>query len=157
MAERQNFHFKLVLLGNAGVGKSCLVLRFIRNEFFEDNETTIGAAFLTKTLALDDSTVKMEVRGTSRGVAPFARRTRTLTPARAPARPPTPQIWDTAGQERYREKQAARVRAQSVCAADPLCARPPRNSPPLQPFPHTLRRLAGAHVLPRRAGGRGCL
>lgn len=61
MAERANFHFKLVLLGNAGVGKSCLVLRFIRNEFFEDNETTIGAAFLTKTLALDDSTVKMEV------------------------------------------------------------------------------------------------
>ena len=61
MAERSNFHFKLVLLGNAGVGKSCLVLRFIRQEFFEDNETTIGAAFLTKTLALDDCTVKMEV------------------------------------------------------------------------------------------------
>jgi GTPase SAR1 family protein len=73
-AERANFHFKLVLLGNAGVGKSCLVLRFIKNEFYEDNETTIGAAFLTKTLSLDDSTVKMEVRGRlSRAALPRAR------------------------------------------------------------------------------------
>lgn len=49
-------------------GKSCLVLRFIRNEYFEDNETTIGAAFLTKTLALDDSTLKMEVRRRDKGI-----------------------------------------------------------------------------------------
>lgn len=41
---RTTFHFKLVLLGNAGVGKSCLVLRFVRNEFYEDQETTIGGA-----------------------------------------------------------------------------------------------------------------
>jgi hypothetical protein len=73
---RANFHFKLVLLGNAGVGKSCLVLRFIRNEFFEDNETTIGAAFLTKTLALDDSTVKMEVRRAPCGARPERARAR---------------------------------------------------------------------------------
>jgi hypothetical protein len=37
-----SFHFKLVLLGNSGVGKSCLVLRFVREEFFEEQETTIG-------------------------------------------------------------------------------------------------------------------
>ena len=39
---RNTYHFKLVLLGNAGVGKSCLVLRFVRNEFYEEQETTIG-------------------------------------------------------------------------------------------------------------------
>jgi GTPase SAR1 family protein len=39
---RATYHFKLVLLGNAGVGKSCLVLRFVRNEFYEEQETTIG-------------------------------------------------------------------------------------------------------------------
>ena len=44
-SERMTCHFKLVLLGNAGVGKSCLVLRFVRNEFFEDQETTIGGAW----------------------------------------------------------------------------------------------------------------
>ena len=49
------YHMKLVLLGNAGVGKSCLVLRFVRDIYLEDNETTIGAAFLTKSIALDDA------------------------------------------------------------------------------------------------------
>lgn len=41
---RATYHFKLVLLGNAGVGKSCLVLRFVRDEFYEEQETTIGGA-----------------------------------------------------------------------------------------------------------------
>ena len=59
---RGNFHFKLVLLGNSGVGKSSLVIRFVKNEFIEDIETTIGAAFLTKQLALEDCSVKLEVR-----------------------------------------------------------------------------------------------
>lgn len=61
-SQRGQHHFKLVLLGNSGVGKSSLVLRFVKNEFIEDMETTIGAAFLTKTLALDDCSVKLEVR-----------------------------------------------------------------------------------------------
>jgi Ras-related protein Rab-5C len=81
------FQFKLVLLGQAGVGKSNLVLRFVKGEFHENNESTIGAAFLTQTVTLSDqSTVKFE-------------------------------IWDTAGQERfnslapmyYRGAQAALV------------------------------------------------
>ncbi|CAM9198306.1 unnamed protein product, partial [Ectocarpus fasciculatus] len=36
-------HFKLVLLGDSAVGKSCLVVRFVRDEFFEFQEPTIGA------------------------------------------------------------------------------------------------------------------
>lgn len=38
-------HFKLVLLGDAAVGKSCLVVRFVRDEFFEFQEPTIGGEF----------------------------------------------------------------------------------------------------------------
>eukprot|EP00667_Euglena_gracilis_P021481 EG_transcript_23555 len=65
--------FKLVLLGESAVGKSSLVLRFVRGEFYEYQESTIGAAFLTQTVAVppNDTEVKFE-------------------------------IWDTAGQERYR-------------------------------------------------------
>ena len=66
MAEvRGQSHFKLVLLGNAGVGKSCIVLRFVRDEYSEGQETTIGAAFLTKTLFLEDCTVKVELWDTA--------------------------------------------------------------------------------------------
>jgi Ras-related protein Rab-5C len=35
-------HFKLVLLGDTAVGKSCLVVRFVRDEYFEYQEPTIG-------------------------------------------------------------------------------------------------------------------
>lgn len=37
--------FKLVLLGDTAVGKSCLVVRFVRDEFFEFQEPTIGGTF----------------------------------------------------------------------------------------------------------------
>mmetsp|Transcript_38558 Transcript_38558/g.56776 ORF Transcript_38558/g.56776 Transcript_38558/m.56776 type:complete len:194 (-) Transcript_38558:475-1056(-) len=58
-------HFKLVLLGDTAVGKSCLVVRFVRDEFFEFQEPTIGAAFLTQTVGLDDATVKFEIWDTA--------------------------------------------------------------------------------------------
>jgi len=64
MANRQ-FQFKLVLLGEAAVGKSSLVLRFVKGHFTEYQESTIGAAFMTQTLALDDTTVKFEIWDTA--------------------------------------------------------------------------------------------
>ncbi|POM84284.1 Ras family protein [Cryptosporidium meleagridis] len=68
----KTLHLKLVLLGDASVGKSCLVVRFSKDEFHEYQEPTIGAAFMTQSVNVDDDyTVKFE-------------------------------IWDTAGQERYR-------------------------------------------------------
>mmetsp|Transcript_15551 Transcript_15551/g.35852 ORF Transcript_15551/g.35852 Transcript_15551/m.35852 type:complete len:195 (+) Transcript_15551:154-738(+) len=65
MSNSRVHHFKLVLLGDTAVGKSCLVVRFVRDEFFEFQEPTIGAAFLTQTVALDDSTVKFEIWDTA--------------------------------------------------------------------------------------------
>lgn len=57
--------FKLVLLGESAVGKSSLVLRFVRGTFFEYQESTIGAAFLTQTVPLGDTTVKFEIWDTA--------------------------------------------------------------------------------------------
>ena len=65
MAAHRVCHFKLVLIGDTAVGKSCLVVRFVRDEFFEFQEPTIGAAFLTQTVALDDATVKFEIWDTA--------------------------------------------------------------------------------------------
>eukprot|EP01035_Chromulina_nebulosa_P021088 gene21088-27327_t len=65
MTSNRVCHFKLVLLGDSAVGKSCLVVRFVRDEFFEFQEPTIGAAFLTQTVTLDDATVKFEIWDTA--------------------------------------------------------------------------------------------
>eukprot|EP00421_Protoceratium_reticulatum_P014674 CAMPEP_0168381546 /NCGR_PEP_ID=MMETSP0228-20121227/12934_1 /TAXON_ID=133427 /ORGANISM="Protoceratium reticulatum, Strain CCCM 535 (=CCMP 1889)" /LENGTH=200 /DNA_ID=CAMNT_0008394651 /DNA_START=25 /DNA_END=627 /DNA_ORIENTATION=+ len=59
------FHFKLVLLGDASVGKSCLVVRFAKGEFYEYQEPTIGAAFMTQTVSLGDVVVKFEIWDTA--------------------------------------------------------------------------------------------
>lgn len=53
--------FKLVLLGESAVGKSSLVLRFVKGQFHEYQESTIGAAFLTQTVHIDDTAVKFEI------------------------------------------------------------------------------------------------
>lgn len=56
---------KLVLLGEAAVGKSSLVSRFVSNEFHENKEPTIGAAFLTRKCKLDDRHIKFEIWDTA--------------------------------------------------------------------------------------------
>ncbi|XP_059618518.1 ras-related protein Rab-5B [Phlebotomus argentipes] len=57
--------FKLVLLGESAVGKSSLVLRFVKGQFHEYQESTIGAAFLTQTVCIDETTVKFEIWDTA--------------------------------------------------------------------------------------------
>ncbi|KAL9013041.1 MAG: hypothetical protein Q9173_002239 [Seirophora scorigena] len=56
---------KLVLLGEAAVGKSSLVLRFVNNDFQENKEPTIGAAFLTQKCNLPHRTIKFEIWDTA--------------------------------------------------------------------------------------------
>lgn len=56
---------KLVLLGEAAVGKSSLVLRFVSNDFQENKEPTIGAAFLTQKCTIGDKTIKYEIWDTA--------------------------------------------------------------------------------------------
>ncbi|KAK7684690.1 Vacuolar protein sorting-associated protein 21 [Cerrena zonata] len=56
---------KLVLLGEAAVGKSSLVLRFVLNDFQENKEPTIGAAFLTQKCTIGERTIKYEIWDTA--------------------------------------------------------------------------------------------
>ncbi|CAK4031493.1 Vacuolar sorting-associated 21 [Lecanosticta acicola] len=56
---------KLVLLGEAAVGKSSLVLRFVNNDFQPNKEPTIGAAFLTQKCQLPSRTIKFEIWDTA--------------------------------------------------------------------------------------------
>ena len=52
MSNSRVHHFKLVLLGDTAVGKSCLVVRFVRDEFFEFQEPTIGGKTVAVRLLL---------------------------------------------------------------------------------------------------------
>lgn len=63
--------FKLILIGNSGVGKSCIIKRIGSNSFSTDHEVTIGAEFTT--------------------IAAHVERKRFLKL----------QYWDSCGQERY--------------------------------------------------------
>ena len=58
-------NYKIVLLGETSVGKSSIVTRFVRQEFYEDQEPTIGAAFQTQKLEFDDFFVNMEMWDTA--------------------------------------------------------------------------------------------
>ena len=64
--------FKVVLVGESGVGKTSIITQFIDQTFQEDQQSTTGGTFSTKSVVCDNGkTLKFE-------------------------------IWDTAGQERYR-------------------------------------------------------
>jgi len=56
---------KLVLLGEAAVGKSSVVMRFVNNEFQANKEPTIGAAFLTQKCRLEDRVLRYEIWDTA--------------------------------------------------------------------------------------------
>ncbi len=51
-APKPSSSVKLVLLGEAAVGKSSLVMRFVNNEFQENKEPTIGGTFIYSFLHL---------------------------------------------------------------------------------------------------------
>ncbi|KAI5804545.1 ras family protein [Geopyxis carbonaria] len=64
-AAKPSSSVKLVLLGEAAVGKSSLVLRFVNDDFQENKEPTIGAAFLTQKCNLPTRTIKFEIWDTA--------------------------------------------------------------------------------------------
>ncbi|XP_071971037.1 ras-related protein Rab-25 isoform X1 [Engystomops pustulosus] len=63
--DEYNFVFKVVLIGESGVGKTNLLSRFTRNEFNHDSRTTIGVEFSTRTLTLDGHLVKAQIWDTA--------------------------------------------------------------------------------------------
>jgi small GTP-binding protein len=70
--KRINEEAKIVLLGDSGVGKSSIAMRYVNNTFSDAFEVTIGGGYLQQLVRLrDGSTIKMD-------------------------------IWDTGGQERFR-------------------------------------------------------
>ncbi|XP_074280980.1 ras-related protein Rab5-like [Silene latifolia] len=61
----KNIQAKLVLLGDVGTGKTSLVLRFVKGQFYDCQESTIGAAFFTEVVSLKEATVKFDIWDTA--------------------------------------------------------------------------------------------
>jgi small GTP-binding protein len=74
MSEEYDFLFKSIVVGDGGVGKTALTLRFSKGFFTEDYKMTIGVDFHVKTITIDtpEGPIKAKL-----------------------------QIWDTGGQERF--------------------------------------------------------
>ena len=71
----QDYLFKLIVIGNSGVGKSCLMHRVTTNEFSEDHEVTVGVEFGSLLMRMGEPPENQSVFKL--------------------------QIWDTAGQESF--------------------------------------------------------
>ncbi|MGH0153786.1 UNVERIFIED_CONTAM: hypothetical protein FKN15_057663 [Acipenser sinensis] len=56
---------QVVLIGESGVGKSNLLSRFTKNEFNHDSRTTIGVEFSTRTVLVDEMTIKAQIWDTA--------------------------------------------------------------------------------------------
>eukprot|EP00727_Mastigamoeba_balamuthi_P011491 m51a1_g6965 hypothetical protein (223) ;mRNA; r:88263-89432 len=56
---------KIVLLGDSGVGKSAIALRYVKNQFIENNDPTVGACFFTKRVSVNSTQVKLQIWDTA--------------------------------------------------------------------------------------------
>ncbi|KAL2500444.1 ras-related protein RABA1f-like [Forsythia ovata] len=60
-----DYLFKVVVIGDSGVGKSNLLSRFVRNEFNLESKSTIGMEFATRSVSVEDKIVKAQIWDTA--------------------------------------------------------------------------------------------
>jgi len=63
--DEYDYLFKVVLIGDSGVGKSNLLSRFTRNEFNLESKSTIGVEFATRSIQVDGKVVKAQIWDTA--------------------------------------------------------------------------------------------
>ncbi|RWV82693.1 hypothetical protein GW17_00055786 [Ensete ventricosum] len=60
-----DYLFKVVLIGDSGVGKSNLLSRFTRDEFSLESKSTIGVEFATRSIRVEDKVIKAQIWDTA--------------------------------------------------------------------------------------------
>ena len=57
--------FKILTIGESGVGKTCILRRFVENKFLKNHLATIGIDFKTKTLNINNQEIKLKIWDTA--------------------------------------------------------------------------------------------
>jgi small GTP-binding protein len=65
MKNEYDYMFKLLILGDSGVGKTCFLLRFVEDNFSQSHIPTIGIDYKTKLVDLDGIRVKLQIWDTA--------------------------------------------------------------------------------------------
>mmetsp|Transcript_1040 Transcript_1040/g.1788 ORF Transcript_1040/g.1788 Transcript_1040/m.1788 type:complete len:208 (+) Transcript_1040:101-724(+) len=96
MKRDYDYLFKLVLIGDSGVGKSCLLLRFADDSFTDSYISTIGVDFRFRTLKINKKTVKLQIWDTA-----GQERFRTITSAYYRGADGIIMVYDVTSQESF--------------------------------------------------------
>jgi len=96
MKRDYDYLFKLVLIGDSGVGKSCLLLRFADDNFTDSYISTIGVDFRFRTITIDKKTVKLQIWDTA-----GQERFRTITSAYYRGADGIIMVYDVTSQESF--------------------------------------------------------
>nr|CAI39320.1 rab_C09 [Paramecium tetraurelia] len=60
-----DYQYKIVIIGDSGVGKTNIMTQFTRGEFSEETKTTVGVEFANKQLVIDDKIIKAQLWDTA--------------------------------------------------------------------------------------------
>ncbi|KAI3403932.2 hypothetical protein KGF56_003362 [Candida oxycetoniae] len=110
---------KIVLLGDSGVGKTCLRSQFVHHVFTNSYKATIGGDYLTTTIELPrEKHIRGKTVETTKSVsqaAPFEEVEEVSENNSFHTEKINLQIWDTAGQERFNSISSAFYRGTDIC------------------------------------------
>ena len=57
--------FKIIIIGDTGVGKSCVLKRLVENEFKEEHDVTVGVEFGSYLVKIEDKVIKLQIWDTA--------------------------------------------------------------------------------------------
>ncbi|OHS95311.1 small GTP-binding protein [Tritrichomonas foetus] len=65
LGRKFDYSLKVVVVGDSGVGKTCLLIRYVRDVFDEESQPTLGVEFMTKIVATDRHRIQLQLWDTA--------------------------------------------------------------------------------------------
>lgn len=115
MSESYDYLLKFLIIGEAGIGKSCLLHHFIENKFNESSSHTIGVAFGSRIVNVGGKSIKLQIWDTA-GQERYRSITRSYYRGAAGAL----LVYDTTSRDSFNElaswlNDARRLASQNIC------------------------------------------